>query len=556
MSGAEVTEKVRSSGDWSDAVAAAIRQKDWDAACDAADHLMAHWPSDADCQTRALQAYVQAGRTEAAAALAETSRPHWAGAPRLAHLVMLAFGRNGQRVEAAEAARIAVAADPQNLRLAAPAADALTQAGRPSEAVVALEAAGVRQSDDPRAWYELARARHLAAADRMDALTDARQALSLAPENLRAVELVARLLLDLSMPFQAASLLEALPEGRRTTVISVLLVEAHAASNALDKAAPLARKLAEANGESFHLTRRLTGVLHRAGQTDLARIIYSGNLDKRRARLPQRFAEGAKALMVRADHPEAMVPQPHLDWLYGQLQEAGRAPADRKDWEREVRAVTALDRLILDWIECRPEALDQVTGIMDGVDAARQEVAAAQAEGKGVFLAAAHVGLLFGSLAALADSGLPMSFVASVPNLGHLAYDEHLVSTASHDEAAIGRALFRALRAGKVVSVAIEGAAASQKASYPLFDREIQLSPFIPRLAWKTGTPSFFPAAIWRGGRAQVSVTRLPDARDFPTAESFEASWTAAYLAALTSLLLDHPSSARATGGFWASITL
>ena len=59
-----------------------------------------------------------------------------------------------------------------------------------------------------------------------------------------------------------------------------------------------------------------------------------------------------------------------------------------------------LDRYILDWIECRPAALEQIATIMAPTDAARDEVAAALGLGKGAFLAAAHVGLLFGSIAA------------------------------------------------------------------------------------------------------------------------------------------------------------
>jgi tetratricopeptide (TPR) repeat protein len=537
-------------------VAQAIKQKDWPSAMQGAERLLAAAPDQPLSRLRALQVYLQAGQLERAASVAHDSRGFWKDEPRLAQLAMLAFGRTGDRATAAEAGRLALLGDPQDLKLAATVADTLTQAGRPTEAMGALKAAAVRDSDDPRAWYELARATHASGAKADQTLVDARRALELDPQNLRIIELVARLTLDLDMPQQALALLEPLTGLQRNLTVSLLLVEALLAAGRLDEGLSLALQLAETSSTSIPVSRRITALLSKADLTEQARSVYRRNLDIRQGRLPASFAEGMADILSQ-DHPKAPeIPPQRIDWLWSQLEASNRVPAGRVIWERELRQVTALDRLILDWIECRPEALGDATDFIDGIAPAAAILKKAQAEGRGVFVAAAHIGLLFGSLAALAGTGLPMTFVASVPNLGQAAHEAHLVSTSGQDEGTIGRALFRSIKAGKVVSVAIEGSAASGGTRYPLFDRMIPLSTFIPRLAWKTHTPSFFPLVAWTGQRAEVTLTRLPDPDRFKTVDAYETAWTRAYLKSLETALLDHPGSARAAGGFWASINL
>jgi len=149
-----------------------------------------------------------------------------------------------------------------------------------------------------------------------------------------------------------------------------------------------------------------------------------------------------------------------------------------------------------------------------------------------------------------------MTFVASAPKLGHMALDASLVSTSTQDEGTIGRALYRALRAGKVVAVAIDGASAKGGDTYPLFDRRIALSDFIPRLAWKSGAASFFPSVVWDGHHARLTLSALPSPEGFPTVEAYVSVWMRAFLDRLESLLIDHPGSARASGGFWGNIVL
>lgn len=503
--------------------------------------------------TRAMQAYLQAGQVASAVTVALSARDAWSRSPRLVELAMLALGRAGKRGLAAEAARAAAVGACGDLRLAGVAADAFTQAGHPSEAIATLEAAGVRASNDARAWYELARAEHRLGTALVAGLADASHALALAPQNLRVIELVARLHLDGDQPQTAIDLLASLPDDQQNSTVRFLLVEAYSALDAFDLAAQHARKLAIDHVASQPLIRRIGTALLRAGQFDLAHDLYRQNLEIRRQGLPIRLVDGVAERMRGG---AAALPLQRLDWLWQVLSSRNRAPADREGWVREVTAVAAIDRLILDWMECHPDAGDELAALITGIEPAKEMVADALRNGKGAFIAAAHVGLLFGGLGALALSGLPMTFVASVPKLGHKALDANLVSTSTQGERAIGLALHRALRAGKVVAVAIDGAPAKGGATYPLFDRLIALSDFIPRLAWKSGAASFFPSVIWDGQQARLSLSPLPSPTGSPTVEAYVTVWMRAYLDQLESLLLDHPGSARASGGFWANIAL
>lgn len=537
------------------AVTEAVRKKDLPAAIAAAEILYAAAPNRPDSQLRALQAFLQAGLVDRAGAVAAASRLNWKDAPRLAHLAMLAFGRTGQRSAAAEAGRSALKGGPQDPKLAATVADALIQAGYPTEALKALLESGLERSEDRRAWYEYARALHYIGSRSEEALIAAQHALELDQENIRVVELVARLMLDLGMADQGLALLGKVAEERRNPTVRMLQVEAMFAVGRIDEGLPLALELAADHLGSLPITRRIIALLSKARRKDEAGSIYDRSLAERRSRLPATFAEGLVGIMGQ-DYPCApIIPPQRIDWLWSRLVAASRAPADRNVWERELRQVIALDRLILEWIECRPDALSEPERFIDGVATARQTLARARENGAGVFLAAAHVGLMFGGLAALADSDLPITFVASVPNLGRAAHDAHLVSTSGQDNSAIGRSLYRAITNGNVVSVAIEGGAAKDSDRYPLFDRMIPVSTFIPRLAWKTRTPSFFPLVVWTGSRAKVTVTRLPEADRYRSVEAYQTAWMRAYLSCVERALLEHPNSARAAGGFWGTIS-
>lgn len=505
---------------------------------------------------QAIQTHLQTGELAAAVQLALAARQTWALSPRLAELAILAFGRAGVRELAADAARATGLNAARSMRFAAVAADAFIKAGHPSEAIVVLEAADTRAGTDSRAWYELARARQRLGDRPAETLADALKALALAPDCLRVIELAARLHLDCGQPEAAVTLLADLPESRKNTSICILLVEAYSALKTFAPAVTYARRLAADHLASQPMMRRLSAALLQMGEASLAQELYQESLAIRRKGLPERLADGVMDQAALHRRAGGTLPLQRLDWLWQKLVAHDRAPADRAAWTAELTTVAGIDRLFLDWIECRPDAAEDLSRLITGVGPARDMVAAALMPGKGAFIAAAHVGLLFGGLAALAQSNLPMAFVSSIPKLGHLAQETSLISTTTEDKRSVARALARALRAGKVATVVIDGAPERGGTTYPLFDRQITLSDFIPRHSWKSGAASFFPAVIWEDQQARLTLSALPGPTGFSTVQAYVDAWMRAYLDRLETLLLDHPVSARASGGFWANIML
>ena len=541
---------------WCDRATVAARRKDRAGTIAAARRLCQIAPQAAGLQARALQALMQAGATEHAADLARKQARNWPASARLAHLSMLALARVQAYAAAAQAASHALTHRPKDLQLAASAADILLHLGRARAAIAVLEDAGVTQGDDPRAWFELARARGRLG-DLDGACKAAQAACARDPANARVLDLTARVMWQAGHRAEAEAIVQALPDQARTTATRYLEIDMLMARGATAQAALLAQDLASENLRDFPLMRRLTGVLLRAGEDMRARALYAQSLELRRAALPRTFAAGAAALLSGTDVPSGDPPQHRLDWLYAQLAARTAAPPDRTRWEGQMRRALALDRLALDWIEAHPDRLPEIATLIDADEASLAALKAAQANGQGVLLAAAHVGLLFPGLVALKATGLPMSFVASTPDTGQAGGGRDLLSTSSHDENWIMRQVMRALRAGRMVTVAIDGAAAGNRLSLPLFDQRIIVSDVVPRLAWKTGAPSFFPLAVPSAdGRISSLLRPLPAPQDHDSADSFAAAWNAAFAQAITTALCTYPQAARASGGFWRGITL
>ena len=539
---------------WSDRASLATRRRDEVAALDAARHLHRIAPENPGIQSRSLQTMLNSGAVEEAAEIARILGDLWQSDGRLAHLVILVLTRSGQHAEAADVARQAVSAWPDDLTLAVAAADALLTVGEADEAIAALNAAGAIESEDARAWFALARARtHIGAL--ASALDAADVALALDPDNGRALEFSARLLWRMGQPGKAENILAALPDDARTPGSRDLLMSLLVARGAIDQAAPLAGTLAEANPGNLPLIRRATGVLIRAGLQDTARALYGRSLDLRRAALPEAFAPAASALLNGTGSADKDIPRHRLEWLYAQLDEKLSAPADRSAWEATLHGSLALDRMTLDWLEAHPDRAAEITAVIDWDDDSLAALRAAHARGHGVLMASTHTGLIFVGGVGLGALGLPLTFVASTPDMGQSFSGQTLLSVSSGNEAKVGRGMVRALRAGHLLALAIDGAAGQKTHALPLFDRTIAVSDAAPRLAWRTRAPSFLPLAVPEpAGRVRIFLEPLPEPRRRDSFESFAARWFHAYGQRLSVALCRHPEAARASGGFWRDI--
>ena len=536
-----------------DRASLALRQKDRAQAAQAAEQVWRLAPGDAVAAAQVMQVWLALGNRVRAAAVARQTEGLWPGQVRLAQMAMTALYRAGDMAAALRAAEAAVAAGPGDLAVATAAAAVFLTNLRANAAIAALEGAGAGGSGDARALFELGRAR--AMLDLMDdrGLTALQQAAQADPQNHRTADLLARQLMARGQHAQAREVLLAVPVAQRSDALTVQLARAMARSGQLDQALDLYRGLVARDPGNDPLRRQYAGTLVKAGHEAAALDAYAEGMNRRAAALPDTFAEGVARLGVTQ---QGVIPQVRLDWVHGVLTRAGRAPADRAAWEAEVTLVNRIDTLMLDWVECRPERAAELVPYLGDLQQGGDVLRAALGPGKGVFMATAHIGLLLGGPPALHALGVDAAWLSSVPNFLDRAYFRNLISTSSENQATIGRSILKALRRGAVVGIAIDGLSLRGDRSYPLFDKQVQLSDFLPRMAYRFAVRSFFPRLPWAGAGMAGDVLPLPDPLPGESEDAFVARWMAAYLGQVEAFILDHPTSIRASGGFWGTIAV
>ena len=534
-----------------DRASLALRRKDRTQAGLAAAEVWRLAPGDAAAAVQVMQVWLALGDVAQAAGVAQQTEALWPGHARLAQMAMTALYRARDMAAALRAAEAAVAAGPGDLAVATAAAGVFLTNLQASAAIAALERAGAGGSGDARAMFELGRAR--AMLDLMDdrGLTALQQAAEADPLNHRTADLLARQLMARGQHAQAREVLLAVPVAQRSDALTVQLARAMARSGQVAQALDLYGGLVARNPVNDPLRRAYCGTLVKAGQEAAAVAVYAEGLHRRMAALPVTFAEGVAQLTVA---PQGVIAQVRLDWVHGVLTRAGRAPLDRATWQAEVTLVNRIDALMLDWVECRPDRAAELVPYLGDLQRGGDVLRAALSPGKGVFMATAHIGLLLGGPPALHALGIDAAWLSSVPNFLDRAYFRNLISTSSENQATIGRSILKALRRGAVVGIAIDGLSLRGDRSYPLFDKKVQLSDFLPRMAYRFAVRSFFPRLPWAGAGMAGDVLPLPDPLPGEGEDDFVARWMRAYLDEVEAFILDHPTSIRGSGGFWGTI--
>lgn len=510
---------------------------------------------NAELARQLLHLHLKARDLEAAQHVAIQNRALWGSDRVLDHLAALALFRAGNFGQVLELGRVVTETNEPVLEFAKVVADSAIREGQASEAVAFLQRANVGKSDDPQAWYLLARASQLSGADSETVLVAARRAAELAPNDPRIADILAQCHLDRGDPDLALRALEDVPPVERSLLNKIALVPLLEKTGRVTEAIELAHHLSSEQINNHALIRRLTGLLVRNGEIAEAGEYYERNVARRRNALPSDFATGVQAIRAGDLSRAGKLPQGRLDWLFSQLEARNCAPDDRREWENSVYEGLAIDRLTLDWLEACPQRIAEIAdGIgmpLNGEAAIRSHIT----EGRGVFFVGAHLGLLFGGLAALVGAGIRASVVASIPNFGTTLHARHLISTSTLGHSRVARAVATRVRDGEAIVIAIDGASSMQGgAPAEIFDREITISQFAPKLAWRLGTPTVFICLCATRTGSELTLNELPRPVSFPDEASYIAAWSSAYAAQVTGLLQDRPAAARASGGFWESI--
>ncbi|MEN4920026.1 Vi polysaccharide transport protein VexE [Achromobacter spanius] len=530
------------------------RMEQWDKAIAEADAAAGIEPGNAALHAVRIQLRVQAGRVPEAADVARATLGLAKSEPGEAHSWMTAFVRNG---DAAEAAGIAAGLDPAQLpneRVATMAVRALMADGR-NVAAIQFGDASLRAGHDCPALRSSLGLSHLRRGTEEDrkvhALAHFEAGLQATPEDVRLLTLYGETLLRAGRYKEAvaplARALELAPELEQTRA---LYARALRYTLQYDEAASQMMMLLEKTPDNLLWQRSAIGALTQAGRREEAEALFTQYVAKRGARLPDTFQEALARMEERLD--TAPIPQARLDWAWSMR---GDTSIDRATWERRARWGHMIDHLLFDWLECREDDVEEAMHLLGELDTGERFFAPLLAAGRGVVVATAHVGPMYAGLMALELVGIPSRWLATAPSIAQSSYSAALISTADQTEAQVAKACMRAINAGFVLCLAIDGAANPAAPRTTFEGQDVTYSSFASHLAHRLGVPSVFYAPRWENGQVAYTLEMLPAANPGEDAEAYSQRWQKAYFEHLREHLAGPPENLRLSGGIWRHVT-
>ncbi|MBO9329645.1 Vi polysaccharide transport protein VexE [Achromobacter pulmonis] len=529
------------------------RTEQWDRAIAEADAAAAIEPDTAALHAARIQLRVQAGRKAEAA---EVARATVGLAQRDAdetYWWLLAFVRNG---DAAEAARIAAALDPDQLpneRVATVALRALLDDERVEAAIMLGEAALKAGLDSAplRTSLGLALLRRGGEDDRKThAPAHFEAGLQAAPADVRLLTLYGETLLRAGRYKEAvAPLKQALDLAPELEQTRALYARALRYTQQYDEAADQMLHLVEKSPDKQIWQRSAIGALSQAGRKQEAEALFEHYVARRNLQLPPTFEQAMAQLETKLD--TAPIPQARLDWAWSLR---GDQSVDRAQWERRARWGHLMDHLLFDWLECREDDVEDAMQLLGELDTGERFFAPLLAAGRGVVVATAHVGPMYAGLMALELLGIPSRWLATAPSIAQSSYSAALISTADQTEAQVAKACMRALGSGYVLCLAIDGAANPAAPRTTFAGQQVTYSGFASHLAHRLGVPSVFYAPRWENGRVAYTLEMLPSAAPGEDAEAYAQRWQQAYFERLREHLAGPPEDLRLSGGIWRHV--
>lgn len=370
------------------------------------------------------------------------------------------------------------------------------------------------------------------------------------PTDVNLVNLEAQLYLTLDRPKEALAAYDRLPQDRTNNTMKLRYANAQVLAGELDKAIETYRRVLMAMPTDKALRRKLVGLYVRAGKKELARTLYSEGLESWTSNLAPSVRENVARIMS-SDNSNA-IPRERAMWFEQALKDIDRPPAS--DWRLHAGEMARLDQFIVEYAQIHPDGVDQLGELVEVTKPALNELDKGLELGKGAFVASAHIGLLYAGPIVLNKYGSPYSYVASVPDLDQPGISNGLISTSTNDVGTVGRRILKSLRANETVAIAIDGAGTPSTEMRTLFGKKIRLSDFVPRVAGRTGTPSYFPRITLVEGRAQFGLVQLPLRNADEDEENYVSRWLDAYALEIQKFLTEHPEAMRGTGGLWNRI--
>lgn len=516
------------------------------------DALAMRHPRDARVAASRIQLELKERQVEAAAEIAEGFADWEPVAARAAQLGMMALLRAGRPARAL--ALFDALAEEPGADLVANAVEAHFALGDVAKARRMAQRAIAQGQDNAALRFRLGTIAQ-AGFDHDRAIIHFTQALKFAPEDVRTLTALGELMLFKSRPRSTLAYLEkVLEKAPHLDHARALYARAMKEVRDFDGAAQQWLHIVSRQPDNPQWKRQAASALNLAGRRAEAKHLFSDMVSMRAARLPGDFESGLHDLWNRVDELE--LPPARYEWAWG-LRRAD-CTLERAEWERRARWGYLADRLIFDWLECKPDRAEDAMHRLADLDGPARTIAAAMGRGRPLIIVTAHIGPMFSAPLAAELMDFETVWLASSPTMPGLAYTRSLISTSDQTEPQVVRQAIRALEGGKAVGLAVDGAM-SLAAPRILFEgQEITYSSFAARLAHRRQANSIFVAPQWRDGRLAFDVRPLPSPSPdgAETIEDFSARWKQAYLGELRHILGGEPENLRLSGGVWRHIRM
>jgi tetratricopeptide (TPR) repeat protein len=332
------------------------------------------------------------------------------------------------------------------------------------------------------------------------------------------------------------------------------VAEVFTANNLFAEAGEVYRTLAHENPLHSGWRRAGIGALFQAGEQAKAKSMYEQDRMQRRLSAHDRFEDRLQALNGQLD--QAPIPPVRFDWAYRKLQQLGAAPEDRKAWEDATRRVYLADILTMDWLETRTADADQLVERFRDPEASLKPLRDCLDSGNGAFIAALHMGSLFSGPALLEAHGIDFKWLSSTPAIAEMPASDKLLSTSSMSPVSVARSVYRAIRGGSAVSIAIDGGAPAVSRPVSFLGDDILLTDMIPRTIMQTGARSFFPKIVWVGDELSLEFIELIPPAPNDTLEEYISVWFRDFLECVSDMCIEAPDNMRLAGGFWTNLAV
>jgi len=505
-------------------------------------------PADLSAHLSCLQLLLQHGQVGIAAVHARSLGGRASEHSRLAAIALLALIRAGQHKDAVDLADSAQQRWPADAEVMQAVVRTHFEAGDLGAAIAAGQQCLAAGSDGAKLRHFLGQA-CLNAGQMDEAIEHLSAAADLEPVDPASLTMLGEALIrtgrcEQALPHLAAACKRQpkVPHTRALHARALKQLGRHA------EAAREFRQLLATQPDSHRWHRYSAAALSQAGHHAEAAELFDSFVVRRRQSLPTDFDSGLRQLWDRID--TVRLPGARLDWAWELRQERD---ISRADWERRARWGYLADHFMLDWLECRDDLAHQAMAHLDDLSAVERTVSELD-RSRGVLLASAHIGPMYGVPLALELLGMPAQWLASTPSVARTAYARSLISTSDQTGTEVARRVMGSLNAGNLVAIAIDGALNLDAPRTTFAGQEITYSNFAARMAHRLSVPSLFVAPRWEGDRIGYVVERLPDAAPGEEPNAFAERWRDAYLAGLRRYLGGAPENLRLSGGLWRHI--